>query len=143
MTLVKNNPRVANNIFDELFFNFPTNWGRDAQTTASTKPPVNIHESAEGFTLELSVPGRNKEDFKIHFENGLLTIAFEKAEEKENTAYKTIRREFSFQSFKRSFTLDETVNADGIQAKYDNGVLALFIPKKEEVKVAPKQITIL
>jgi len=143
MTLVKNNPRIANSIFDDLFFNFPTSWGRDAQPNHFTVPPVNIHETKDGFHVELNAPGRNKEDFRVSVENNLLTIAFEKAEQQENKDYKTIRREFSFNSFKRSFTLDEKVNADGIQAKYENGVLLLFIPKKEEVKIAPKEITIL
>jgi HSP20 family protein len=143
MTLVKNNPRIANSIFDDLFLNFPTSWGRDAQPNQFAVPPVNIHETKDGFHVELNAPGRNKEDFKVCVENNLLTIAFEKAEQQENKDYKTIRRDFSFNSFKRSFTLDEKVNADAIQAKYENGVLLLFIPKKEEVKIAPKEITIL
>ncbi len=142
MTLVKNNARVANSIFEDLFFNFPTTWGRDVQAQNFSVPPVNIHETSEGYHVELNAPGRNKEDFKVVVENGLLTISFEKAEQAENKDYKTIRREFSFNSFKRSFTLDEKVNADAIQAKYENGVLQLYIPKKEEVKVAAKQITI-
>ena len=142
MTLVKNNARVANHIFDDLFFNFPTVWGRDGQTQNLSVPPVNIHETAEGYHVELSAPGRNKEDFKILVENGLLTISFEKKLATENKDYKTLRREFSLNSFKRSFTLDEKVNADAIQAKYENGVLQLLIPKKEEVKIAAKQIEI-
>jgi HSP20 family protein len=142
MTLVKNNARVANSIFDDFLFNFPTAWGRDAQTQNFSVPAVNIHETNDSYHVELNAPGRNKEDFKIVVENGLLTISFEKTEQAENKDYKTIRREFSFNSFKRSFTLDEKVNADAIQAKYENGVLQLLIPKKEEVKIAAKQITI-
>lgn len=143
MTLVKNNARIANNIFDDLFFNFPTAWGRDAHAQNFNIPPVNIHETNEAYHVELNAPGRNKEDFKIVVENGLLTISFEKAEQTASKDYKTLRREFNFSSFKRSFTLDEKVNADAIQAKYENGILQLLIPKKEEVKVAAKQITIL
>ena len=82
------------------------------------------------------------QDFKINVENGLLTISFEKKEETENKGYKTIRREFSVTNFKRSFTLDEKVNAEAIEAKYEDGVLKVFIPKKEEVKIAAKQISI-
>lgn len=141
MTLVKHHPANLGNLFDELFNNFPVNWGRDMQTGLAT-PPVNIHETNEGYHVELSAPGRNKEDFTVNVENGLLTISFEKKEETEQKTYKTIRKEFSYRSFKRSFNVDEKINAEAIQAKYENGVLKLFLPKKEEVKVAPKQITI-
>jgi HSP20 family protein len=142
MTLVKHNPGT-NNILDNFFFGFPTSWGRDAQNNNFSIPPVNIHETTDGYHVELSAPGRNKEGFKVNVENGLLTISFDKQEQAENKDFKTIRREFSSKSFKRSFSLDDKVNADGIQAKYENGVLQLYIPKKEEVKIAAKEITIL
>lgn len=142
MTLVKTNPRNLNNVFDDFFFNFPHNWGRDAQPATWATPAVNIHETKDGYHLEINAPGRNKEDFKVSVDNGLLTVQYEVKEETENKDYKTIRREFTYKSFKRSFTLDEKVNADGIQAKYDNGILKLFVPKKEEVKLEPKQISI-
>lgn len=141
MTLVKHGPKVYNTLFDELFNNFPATWGRDYQH-GLVNPPVNIHETADAYHLELSAPGLNKEDFKINIDKDLLTISFEQKQEAENKDYKTLRREFNYRSFKRSFSLDEKVNADGIQARYENGVLKLLVPKKEEVKVAPKQITI-
>jgi HSP20 family protein len=141
MTLVKNNPVYFGNLFDELFNQFPATWGKDAQNGFSSIP-ANIHEAKDGYHVELSAPGRNKEDFKINLENGLLTINFEKKEEIENKDYKTIRKEFSFQSFKRSFNLDDKINTAGIQAKYENGVLKLYLPKKEEVTAVPQQITI-
>ena len=72
----------------------------------------------------------------------MLTISYEKKTDTENKDYKTHRREFVSRSFKRSFSVDEKINADAIQAKYENGVLKLLLPKKEEVKVSPKQITI-
>ena len=72
----------------------------------------------------------------------MLTISFEKKEEKENESYKTLRREFSFESFKRSFNLGEEINAENIQAKYENGVLKLYLPKKPVVKESAKQISI-
>lgn len=140
MTLVKHNPAFGG-LFEELFNQFPANWGKDANNAYSAVP-VNIHENKDGYHLELNAPGRNKEDFKVSLDNGLLTISFEKKEEAENKDYKTIRREFSYRSFKRSFTLDEKINAAGIEAKYENGVLKLYLPKKEEVTVAPQQITI-
>lgn len=141
MTLVKHRPATYNSLFDELFNNFPANWGREFNQGWNV-PPVNIHETAEGYHLEMNAPGRNKEDFKLSLDNGMLTISYEKKEEVENKDYKTIRREFSFKSFKRSFSLDEKINADSIQAKYENGVLKIFLPKKEEVKISPKQINI-
>jgi HSP20 family protein len=142
MTLVKHNNAAFNNLFDELFNSFPATWGRDAHQ-AYASVPVNIDETNEGYHLELNAPGRNKEDFKVNVENGLLTISYEKKESQEQKDYKTIRREFSFRSFKRSFSIDDKINADGIQARYENGVLKLYLPKKEEVKVSPKEISIL
>lgn len=141
MTLVKNNPQFVN-LFDEFFHQFPANWGRDTHGSLNA-PAVNIHETDDAYHLELNAPGRNKEDFKVHVENGLLTISYEQKENAEQKGYKTIRKEFVYRSFKRSFSLDEKINADSIQAKYENGVLKLYLPKKEEVKVSPKQINIL
>lgn len=142
MTLVKRNPANLNFLFDEILSGFPAQWGKD-QAQHHFTPAVNIHETTDGYHLELIVPGRNKEDFKVSIDNNLLTIAFEQKEAAENKDYKTLRREFNFKSFKRSFSLDEKVNAEAIQAKYENGILKLYLPKKEEVKVAPKEITIL
>ena len=141
MTLVKNNPVYFGNLFDELFNQFPATWGKDAQNGFTTVP-ANIHETKDGYHVEISAPGRKKEDFRINLENGLLTISFEKKETTENKEYKTIRKEFSLRSFKRSFSLDEKINTSGIQAKYENGVLKIYLPKKEEAAIAPQQIAI-
>lgn len=141
MTFVKNTPVHFGHLFDELFNQIPANWGKDVQNTFSSVP-ANIHETKEGYHVELSAPGRNKEDFKVNLENGLLTISFEKKEETENADYKTIRKEFTHRSFKRSFSLDEKINTAGIQAKYENGILKVYLPKKEEVVVNPQQINI-
>jgi HSP20 family protein len=141
MTFVKNNPIYFGNLFDELFTQFPATWGKDAQN-ALQSVPANIHETKEGYHVELNAAGRNKEDFKINLENGLLTISFEKKTESENKEYKTIRKEFVQHSFKRSFSLDEKINTAGIQAKYENGILKVYLPKKEEVVVNPQQISI-
>ena len=129
------------NLFDELFNQIPANWGKDVQNGFNTVP-ANIYETKDGYHVELSAPGRNKEDFAINLENGLLTISFEKKEAVENKDYKTIRKEFSFRSFKRSFSLDEKINTSGIQAKYENGVLKVYLPKKDEVTAAPQQIAV-
>jgi HSP20 family protein len=142
MILTKTYPanKAINNVFDELFNSFPTTWGNDVRSNSAA--PVNINESENGYNVEFNVPGRNKEDFKINVEKGLLTVSYEKNEQKEAKEVKSVRKEFSFQSFKRSFTLDEKIDADGIEAKYENGILKVLLPKKEEVKSAPKQISI-
>ena len=133
--------RNLNVVFDEFFNALPQNWGRDFKETGHVAP-TNIHETKDGYHLELLVPGRKKEDFKVNIENKILTISFEKPVETENKDYKTIKREFDFKNFKRSFNLDEKIKAEAIQAKYENGVLKFFLPKVEEVKVAATQISI-
>jgi len=142
MTLVKvnnNGHRRLTNLVDEFFQGFPAGFGKEESFGF---PPVNVHETPDAYHLELSAPGRNKEDFKLNVDNGLLTISFEKKEETRTEEYKTIRKEFSFKSFKRTFNLDENVDTDGIQAKYENGVLKLYLPKKATVKESAKQIDI-
>ena len=142
MTFVKVNNRPFGNLFNELLNDFPAaarSFGQDLLAF----PQTNIHETPEAYHLELNAPGRTKEDFNIKVEQGLLTISFEKKEESAQVeGYKTIRREFEFKSFKRSFSVDDKINVDGIQAKYENGVLKLLLPKKEESKQSAKQINI-
>lgn len=146
MTLVKLNNRPVLNPFDNLFNEFfngiPANWTKDAVAGNGFAPKANIHETKDAYHVELNVPGRNKEDFKISVEDNMLTVSYEKKEEATSNDYKTIRREFSFQSFKRSFHVDDSIQIDAIQAKYENGVLKLLLPKKEVVAPASKQIAI-
>ncbi len=138
MIYLKNN---TINAFDELFNSFPTTWGKDAQTGYPTAS-VNIHETDDAYHLELNAPGREKSDFTINVEKGLLTISYEKKEETASTSYKTIRKEFTYRSFKRSFSVDDKINTEAIEARYENGVLKLLLPKKDEVKSSPKQIAV-
>lgn len=139
MTHVKHNFKNLENIFEDLLSTFPANWGRDMNFSI---PPVNIHETPDAYHLELVAPGLKKEAFKISLEKGVLTISYEQQQEGENKEYKTHRKEFRASSFKRSFTVDDKVNTDGIQARYEDGVLKLYLPKKDEVKVMPKEISI-
>lgn len=141
MTIIKSNPSVFNNVFEEIVSNFPASWGKDFQTQWSSVP-ANVLETNAGYMIELNASGRTKEDFKINIDKGLLSISFEKKEEPENKDQKTLRREFIQTSFKRSFSIDEKVDVDAIEAKYENGILKLFLPKKEVIKVPSKQITI-
>lgn len=103
-------------------------------------PAVNIKENEKDYELELAVPGRKKEDFKIEVNENLLTVSSETStsenEEKENYT----RREFTFSSFKRAFTLPETIDEDGIKATYENGILKFNLPKKEEALPKPKRL---
>ncbi len=138
-TLVKRNYRTIDNLFDDIFSNLPVSFGKELGLNT---PPVNIHENEEGFHLELVAPGLKKEDFKINLDKGLLSIGYEKKNDTENKEYKTHRREFNFTSFKRSFRVDDVINAEAIQARYEDGVLKVYLPKKEEVKVLPKEISI-
>ena len=127
-------PTVWEDFFDRDWFNTP----RTAYTGVSV-PAVNIKESDEGFGVEMAVPGMKKEDFKVDLDHNLLTIsAEEKSEESEKDADgKYTRREFNYRSFKRTFTLPESADAEKIHASYQDGVLAINIPKKEEAKPKP------
>jgi len=126
-------------LFQDLLNELPVVSGKDWN---SNVPPTNIVETADAYHLELSVPGRNKEDFNVNIDKGLLTISFEKKEETKNEDVKGIRKEFSYQSFKRSFSLDDKIDTEKIQAKYENGILKFLLPKKEQAKDTTKQISI-
>jgi HSP20 family protein len=141
MIITRTYPQTRNfaGIFDELFNSYPANVENGSSKTVA---PVNISEDETGFHLELNVPGRNKEDFKLNIENGVLSISYDKKDEAENKALKSVRKEFSFSSFKRSFSLDDKINTEAIEAKYENGILKVYLPKKEEVKITPKQISV-
>jgi HSP20 family protein len=147
MTLVrfKNKPVSAsfNNFMDDLFSTMPSLFRDDFNVSGQRQfVPVNIKENEQGYLLEVIAPGLEKEDFKINLEQNVLTISAEKKAETENANEKEIRKEYKYQSFKRSFTVDENIDAENISAKYVNGVLTLNLPKQAEVKEAPKQITI-
>ncbi|MDP4131126.1 MAG: Hsp20/alpha crystallin family protein [Bacteroidota bacterium] len=142
MTLVKVNNRPFGNLFGDILNEFPYA-ARSFVHEGFQFPETNIHETPDAYHLELNVPGRTREDFKIQVDKGLLTVSFEKKEETPaSDDYKTVRREFSFKSFKRSFSVDNTIDPSGIQAKYENGLLKLLLPKKDEVKQGARQINI-
>jgi len=123
---------------------FSTRWANEVDDTdAFNKPSVNVIEKDNGFYLELVSPGLAKEDFKIELKNKQLTISSEKKNEFENKeGDKVWRREFSYNSFKRSFYLPETVEETAIEASYDQGILKIYIPKKAELKPTIKTIEV-
>jgi HSP20 family protein len=110
----------------------------DAESRHSV-PAVNILESREDYRIELAAPGLNKEDFKLNLENNVLTISSEKEENQEEKNEQVMRKEFSYYSFSRSFTLPLTVNSEKIRATHKDGILQVIIPKKEEAKEKPSR----
>lgn len=131
--------------FDDFF----KPWNEWFETPASlfgralTVPPVNITENKDQYMVALAVPGMKKDDFKIDVDGNMLTISSEKEESSEEKDKKFTRKEYSYSSFNRSFTLPEEVNREKIEAKYEDGVLKLVLPRKEEAKkTTAKQIAV-
>jgi len=141
MSIIKRNEMFPGlNLFDDFFSRDVWNWGlNNNSSTNTTIPMVNVKETNENFEVEMAAPGMNKEDFKVELDGNLLTITSEKNQENESKdGERYSRREFSYQSFQRSFQLPkEVVDADKIEAKYENGVLKLVIPKNEKAKPRP------
>jgi HSP20 family protein len=115
-------------------------WGDllDAGNSCTT-PAVNIVEKEEDFQIEVAAPGFSKDDFKVNLNNNVLTISSEKENKKEEDEKNYSRREFSYSSFTRSFTLSEHVDAEKISASYKDGILHIHLPKKEEAKAKPNR----
>lgn len=106
------------------------------------QPAVNIVEKEKEFTLEVIAPGLNKADFNVSVDKNLLTISYAKKEENEESKPNYIRKEYSYKSFSRTFTLTEELNSDGIEASYENGVLHVSIPKSEERQKEVKAVEV-
>ncbi len=124
-----------NSIFDDLFNNSFSNFvGSDF---VSNVPSVNIAESSDNFRIELAAPGLDKGDFDINIEKNTLTISAKKEMSNEVNEKKFTRKEFSYSSFARSFQLPEGVESNAIEANYENGILGIVLPKKEEAKELP------
>lgn len=149
MTLVKRNGSLLNSLpvlFDDFFNRDLSNWeNSNFSDTNTTIPAVNIKETPEHYEVEVAAPGMAKKDFRVELDGNTLTINSEKRNQREGTeAERYFRKEFSYQSFQRTFNLQKNVvDLDKIEAKYDNGLLHLVIPKKEEAKQKPvRQIEI-
>jgi len=130
------------NWIDEFFGNdFVSNYNDNVANVSV--PSVNVVEKADKFVIEVAAPGLKKDDFQIEIDNGVLKISSEKKQEQENKDEKFLRREFSYCSFKRTFSLPETIEVDKVEAKHENGILYVQLPKRDEAKVKPiKQISI-
>jgi len=155
MTIVKRNGNWLNHfptLFDDILNRDLFNWNTsNFSNTNTTIPAVNIKETGDSYEVEVAAPGMNKKDFKVQLDGNLLTISSEKTEEyrgdnqqegnQNNKEERYVSREFSYQSFYRTFTLQkDVVDADKIKARYEDGVLHLVIPKKEEAKQKPPRM---
>lgn len=122
-------------LFDDFFkpwnewFDSPTLFER-----MKTMPAVNVKENPDDYTVSLAAPGLKKEDFKIDMEGNMLTISCEKEAQEEEKDEKYTRKEYNYFSFSRSFTLPDDVKQDAIDARYEDGVLNIRLPRLEEAK---------
>ena len=119
-------------VFDEMF----NDWS--GGSVRQSVPAVNIRETDNAFHLEVAVPGYDKGDFSVELDHDTLTISSETKHESESGKENYTRREFSYQSFKRSFQLPEKlVDGDKINAKYESGILKVELPKRVEAQTKP------
>lgn len=145
MTLTKFQPIPATKFFTNGFFDEFLNRGLSDMVGADAvlnQPAVNVVETPELFKLEVAAPGFDKSNFSLNIENDFLTLSGQKEAKEEVTNEKVTRREFRYESFKRSFKLPKTVNLEAVSAVYENGILNVHIPKKEEAKPLVKTIEI-
>ena len=131
-----------NHLFEDLFYGFPSKFLQPELNPSLQQAPVNIRETEKAYLLELVAPGLDRQDIKVNIDNQLLTISAEKKTAAQQDNERVVRREWSYRSFARTFTLDDSVDTERISAKYENGVLHLELPKREAEKIQPKEISI-
>ena len=139
MTLARRTEGYVPSFIDRFFNNDLMDWGTSNFSSTSTSlPAVNVKETDDDYFIEVAAPGMTKKDFKINFQNNVLTISSEKQNENEESDDSYTRKEFSYQSFQRSFTVPgNDVDSDKISASYNDGILNIKLPKREEVKPKP------
>lgn len=145
MTLARRTETTWPSLFERFFNNDLKDWNiSNFSGPDNTLPAVNVHETDNDYILEVAAPGMNKDDFKINYQNNTLTISAERKKEKEDKRNNYSRMEFSYHSFRRSFTVPgNEVESENISANYVDGILSVKIPKREEVKPKPaREITI-
>lgn len=140
MSLMRKNdwPSLTNGLLLSDFFDndrfFDADWLKKQSV-----PAVNVKETEKGYEIDMAVPGFTKKDFEITVDKGVLTISSEKEEEKEEKDKNYTRKEFSYNSFSRSFTLPENVSEEDVKANYEDGILKLHVAKKAMVTAKPKK----
>lgn len=139
MALVKTNVPTLSSMVQDLLKNDFTNWtNNNFSNTNTTIPAVNIIESKDDYRVEMAAPGMKKSDFNIELKDNVLTISSDHRQGERNEDGHYLRREFSYQSFHRSFNLNsDVIDQSKIKATYQNGVLRLALPKREEAKPKP------
>jgi len=137
MNLIRKQPPFFPSLIDDLI---NTDWNLKVPSFSGTEPAVNIKELDSQFEIELAVPGMKKDDFEIEVEDGVLSISSTQEEEQVNEKGKFTRREFSYSSFRRSFTLPDSVDPTKIDATYKEGVLLVLLPKHKEAQPQPKKL---
>lgn len=137
MNLIRKQTPFFPSLIDDFIHN---DWNVKVPALSSSMPAVNIKELDTQFEIELAVPGKQKGDFEIEVEDGILSISSTQVEDQLNDQGKFTRREFSYNSFRRSFTLPESVDPTKIDASYKEGVLQVLLPKHKEAQPQPKKL---
>ena len=143
MSLIKRNEATwLPSVFDDMF---KTDWlggTTNVNSIGTSIPAVNIQETEDNFSVEVAAPGKTKEDFNIELDNDVLTISSEEKKENETSEKngRYTRKEFSYSTFKRAFSLPDSVDSEKISASYKDGVLIIELPKREEAKVQAKRM---
>ena len=133
--------RKQSPFFPSLVYEFVNrDWNLELPSFSTTVPAVNIIEKETEYKIELAVPGMRKDHFEIEMEEGILSISANQDEEKTSEKGKFTRREFSYNSFRRSFTIPESVDPVKIDANYTEGVLFISLPKRKEALPQPKKL---
>ena len=135
MNLIRKQASIFPSIIEDYF-----NHDWNLRSVSASMPAVNIKELETQFEIDLAVPGKKKNDFEIEVEDGLLSISSTTEEATTNEQEKFTRREFSYASFKRTFTIPDSVDPTNIEAQYSEGVLQLRLPKRKEALPQPKKL---
>jgi HSP20 family protein len=133
-------PTLLDTFFGPSFITRP--YVNRPANTALTTPAVNVKDTETAYHVEVAAPGAKREDFTLTLNQNVLTVGFKQETNTEETQATYLRKEFSFQSFERSFRLPKTVNAENIKATYTDGILTVELPKQELPKPEVKQIQI-
>lgn len=141
MTLIRYKNRPFTN-FDQLWNQWLNDFPSVETSHNNAVPATNISETKDAYNLQFLVPGRKKEDFKIEIAEGILTVEAVHKSADEDSDEKVIRKEFELVAFKRSFHVDESIDASNIEAKYDQGVLSIKLPKKAHTATLAQQISV-
>jgi HSP20 family protein len=137
MNLIRKQTPFFPSLIDDFINN---DWNVKVPSLSTSMPAVNIKELDSQFEIELAVPGKRKDDFEIEVENGILSISSTEEEKQLNENGKFTRREFSYTSFRRSFTLPDSVDPTKIDASYKEGLLQVLLPKHKEAQPQPKKL---